>query len=120
MDNTQTPQRRKYYRLTYRCKDAQPTIEMFGHTYRIAEISEKGLRVMMGGTEIAVGRQMHGVLKLKSASPIMVSGRVKRITHNGVIFTLNKGLTFKEMVEEQRFLRSHFPSSLPKKRRPEE
>ncbi|MEI8633037.1 PilZ domain-containing protein [Vibrio sp. PP-XX7] len=115
MENQDSIQRRKYYRLRYLHQDVMPQIQIFGNNYRVSEVSESGIRVVMGGAGIAIGRQMTGVLEMHASGPIEVTGQVLRIMKKVVVFTLSQGPTFKQMVEEQRYMRKHHPTCFPKK-----
>lgn len=113
MENQDQTQRRKYYRLSYKKKELMPTIKISGAPYSVTEISEGGIRVIMGG--MGIGRRMSGVVNMHASGPVPVSGYVLRVMNQEVIFVLTTGPSFKHMVEEQKFMRVNHPDYFPKK-----
>ncbi|WP_143169195.1 PilZ domain-containing protein [Vibrio quintilis] len=96
-------------------KELMPDLYMFGKVFRVSEISEGGIRVLMGESAITAQRTISGYIELHTAGKIFVKGKVLRQEKKEMVFALTEGPTFKDMLEEQRFLRQNHPALFPKK-----
>lgn len=103
-------QKRKYYRLRYP-KRAMPSIRFEENLYQVTEVSEKGIRIMMKNlVSLYKGLSMTGTLNLHDEREVKVKGSILRFDKEEVIVILDKGPSFKHMVEEQRHIRNKYPS----------
>ncbi len=93
-----------------------PTLRVLNREFKVSEISEQGMRVIMRDpTLLNIGDSIKGEVILNSLdNNVSIDGKVIRIVGNEVIFQLREGLSFKDMIAEQRYLRKHFPNVLPK------
>ncbi len=110
MDDSQLEQRREFFRLCYP-KRAMPDIRLAGYRFHVSEVSEKGLRVLVeGGASFSRGVSITGTLNLHEGRQVWVKGSVLRVEGKEVVLKLSEGPTFKDMVEEQRYMRQNYPS----------
>ncbi len=109
-------EQRKYFRLSYKSKQVMPTLRVHNREFNVSEISEQGMRVITRDpTLFSIGDIVKGEVLLNSIdSNIQVDGKVLRLVGDEVILFLREGLSFKDMISEQRYLRKHFPNVLPK------
>ncbi len=93
-----------------------PTLRVQGKELKISEISEQGMRVITRDTTLfQIGDVIKGEVLLNSMDHnIAIEGKVLRIVGNEVICHLREGLSFKDMIAEQRYLRKYYPTVLPK------
>ncbi|MBD0787841.1 PilZ domain-containing protein [Vibrio sp. Y2-5] len=113
---TNHTEQRQYFRLSYKTKTVMPTLRIQSKEFKISEISEQGMRVIVRDSSLfKLGDTVKGEVLLNSLeNNITVEGKVLRIVGNEVIFHLREGLSFKDMIAEQRYLRKYFPNVLPK------
>lgn len=111
MASVQGAQRRQYFRLRYP-KHARPIIRLEDRKFSVCESSEKGLRIMMGqmAANLYCGLQMKATLSLHDDNEVAVEGSILRFDDNEVVVILDKGLSFKDMVAEQRYVKQKFPN----------
>ncbi len=103
-------QRREFFRLCYP-KRAMPDIRLAGYRFHVSEVSERGLRVLMeGGANFVRGMNLSGTLNLHQGRQLWIKGQVLRVEKQEMVLKLTEGLTFKDMVEEQRYMRQNYPS----------
>lgn len=102
-------QKRQFYRLKYP-KRAMPVLQLGNQRYRVTELSEQGIRVLMENySTMLKGEQMTGKVSLPTDDEISIEGAVLRFDGEEVIFKLSKGPSFKIMVQEQRNIKNKFP-----------
>jgi len=102
-------QQRKFYRLKYP-KRGRPSVRFSSELFHVSEVSEGGIRVIMNNfTSLYKGLCMKGTLSLHNDCEVVIEGAVLRFDEQEVIVQLNKGPSFKDMVEEQRHIRNVFP-----------
>ncbi len=78
--------------------------------YSVAEVSEKGLRVVVENSSVLYrGMSMKGVLLLHGGKLIEIEGAILRFDGNEVIIKLKQGPSFKHMLAEQMRLRRKYP-----------
>ncbi|WP_117234805.1 PilZ domain-containing protein [Vibrio maerlii] len=103
-------QKRQYYRLKYP-RQARPVVRFADELFHVSEVSEKGIRVVMNRlTALYKGLSMKGTINFHDETNIDVEGAVLRLEDEEFVVYLNQGLTFKQMVEEQRHVRQNYPS----------
>ncbi|BBL90805.1 MULTISPECIES: PilZ domain-containing protein [Vibrio] len=102
-------QQRAYYRLQYpSC--ARPSLLISGTRYLVSELSEQGLRLLKAHHSLdAVGVKVRGELSLHDNTELSLAGHVIRMEEKEVIVKLDAGPSFKNMLDEQRFMRSNYP-----------
>ncbi|NVJ57507.1 MAG: PilZ domain-containing protein [Vibrionaceae bacterium] len=102
-------QRRQFYRLKYP-RRAMPSVRFSQERFRVSELSEGGMRIVMNGfTKLQVGTEMKGLLSLHNGCEIAVEGTVLRFAGEEVVIQFDKGPSFKHMVDEQRNIRNNYP-----------
>ncbi len=104
-------QQRQFFRLRYP-KNARPVIRVQENTFSVSESSEGGLKVLMGHVaSLYCGLKMSATVSLHDNSDVNIEGSVLRFDDNNeVVIKLDKGLSFKDMVSEQRYVRQKFPN----------
>ncbi len=111
MEQVEGIQRRQYYRLKYP-KEARPLIRIEDQFFRVSESSERGLRVRMSERgHLRRGSPFSGTIRLHNNQEVDIEGVVIRFSGGEVIVKLDKdkGLSFKDMVSEQRYIRQRYP-----------
>lgn len=113
---TNHTEQRQYFRLSYKTKVAMPTFRVQSKELKVSEISEQGMRVIVRDTSLfSPNDTVEGEIILNAFDTnIPVKGKVLRAVGNEVIFLLSEGLSFKEMIAEQRYMRKHHPNVFPK------
>jgi hypothetical protein len=110
MEQQTFEQKREYYRLKYP-KRARPTMRIEDQLFHVCESSEKGLRLLIQNVaSLHRGFKMSGTINLHGDRNIAIEGSVLRVEEHEVVVKLEKGISFKEMVEEQRHIRQKFPN----------
>lgn len=104
--------RREYFRLPYPITTGA-VLSMEGTNYKVAELSERGLRVVTGVGSFPVDARVEGLLTLTAGLRCMVSGRVLRVDDNSFIVVLEKGPTCYDVIREQRHLAKTHPEWKP-------
>ncbi len=109
-------EQRKYFRLNYKAEKVMPLLWAQNKEFRVSEISEKGLRVIVDDAyRFKLGDLVQAEILINSVnSKIPLQGKVLRISGNEVIFLLSEGISFKHMISEQRYMRKHYPFIFPK------
>lgn len=103
-------QRRQYYRLKYP-KKARPVMLVEDQLFQVCETSEKGLRVIMSNiASLYRGLRLSGTVRLHSNQEVDIEGSILRFDNDEVVVQLDKGLSFRDMVSEQRHIRQRYPS----------
>ncbi len=102
-------QQRQYFRLRYPLA-AQPTLRVGGLTFAVTELSEGGMRLIVGPAgRIAPTWDVRGELRLATGSTVAVEGSVLRIDESHVIVKLDRGPSYKDMLAEQRYVAQRYP-----------
>lgn len=102
-------QKRQFYRLKYP-KRGRPSVRFSQEMFSVTEVSEGGIRLLINNfTNLYEGFCVKGVLSLHNDCEVPIEGAILRFDDNEVIVKLNKGPSFKDMVDEQRHIRNVFP-----------
>lgn len=104
--------RREYFRLPYPVSTGA-VLSLEGTNYKVNELSERGLRVVIGATELEVDAQIEGTLTLTAGLRCQVAGRVLRVDDGSVIVQLEKGPSCYDVIREQRHLSRTHPEWKP-------
>ena len=104
--------RREFFRLPYPITTGA-TLIVGDANYKVAEISERGLRIVSGVGEIPLESEVEGTLTLTMGVRCMVSGKVVRIEDNAFVLQLVRGPTTYDVIREQRHLTKSFPDWKP-------
>ncbi len=103
-------QKRQYYRLKYP-RQARPVVRFSDELFHVSEVSEKGIRVVMNRlTSLYKGLTMKGTINFRDDQRVEVKGSVLRLDDGEFVVYLDQGLSFKQMVEEQRHIKNKYPS----------
>ena len=101
--------RRRYFRLNYPAAE-RPTIRWRGRDYRVAQISEGGIKVHSPeADESAVGRNFAGIVRFKDGGTAPIVGVVLRADDAEMVVQLTKRIDFRRMLSEQRRVREKYP-----------
>ena len=102
-------ERRDYFRLDYPAAE-RPTIRYKGCDYRITEVSERGIKILMDRVcTVRVGQSIAGVIRFKDGGTVSVVGVVLRCGEKEMVVELTKGISLGRMTEEQRRIRQKYP-----------
>ena len=104
--------RREYFRLPYPISTGA-VLAMEGASYKVDELSERGLRIVTGVGRFAVNSRIEGTLTLTAGLRCLVKGTVLRVDENSFIVQLDKGPTCYDVIREQRHLARTYPEWKP-------
>jgi hypothetical protein len=104
--------RREFFRLPYPITSGA-TLLVDGASYKVGEISERGLRVVSGVGRFPVDAHIQGTLTLAMGLRCPVSGTVMRIEDDVFVLKLERGPTSYDVIREQRFVAKIFPDWKP-------
>ena len=104
--------RREYFRLPYPVTTGA-VLSLEGANYRVAELSERGLRILAEGSRFDVDSPVEGVLMLTAGVRCTIAGRVLRVDERSFIVQLDKGPTCYDVIREQRHLSKTHPEWKP-------
>jgi hypothetical protein len=103
-------QKRQFFRLPYP-RAAQLSLRSDdGSSYKILEVSEKGLVLeMCSGEPFKVGDAVCGEILFHDNQSEYIEGLVYRLDSRGAVVTLNNTISFRNIMREQSYIRSNFP-----------
>jgi hypothetical protein len=104
--------RREYFRLPYPVSTGA-VLAMEGASYKVDELSERGLRVVTGVGRFAVDSVIEGTLTLTGGQRCNIRGTVLRVDDHSFIVQLEKGPTCYDVIREQRHLAKTHPDWKP-------
>jgi hypothetical protein len=104
--------RREFFRLPYPVTTGA-TLSVDGASYKVGEVSERGLRIISEIEKFPVESQIQGTLTLTMGLRCTVSGKVLRIEDGAVVVKLDRGPTTYDVIREQRHLSRAFPDWKP-------
>ena len=101
--------RRCYYRLRY--PDAeQPIVRFNGRGFPVAEISEKGAKVLLpSGCSVCLDEPFAAVLYFRDGESSAIEGVVVRHDEEGMVVKLSKGVQSERMLAEQSRIQAQYP-----------
>lgn len=104
--------RREYFRLPYPVSSGA-MLSVEGASYKVDELSERGLRITTGVGRFPVNSRVEGELILTAGLRCKVAGTVLRVDENSFIVQLDKGPTCYDVIREQRHLAKTHPEWKP-------
>jgi hypothetical protein len=104
--------RRECFRLPYPVSTGA-VLAMEGASYKVDELSERGLRIVTGVGRFPVNARIEGTLTLTAGLRCLVKGTVLRVDDNSFIVQLEKGPTCYDVIREQRHLARTHPEWKP-------
>ena len=104
--------RREFFRLPYPITSGA-TLVVDGTNYKVAELSERGLRVVEGVGRFPVDAPVEGTLTLAMGVRCQVSGKVLRIEDDSFVVKLERGPSTRDVIREQLFVAKAFPDWKP-------
>ena len=97
-------ERRQYYRLLYP-PELAPEIVILGITFRVLDISEKGLRFRKDfNSRLDTGQSIRGVLIFLDLSKFEFQGYILRVVNREAVVVFLKNLPYQKIMAEQVFL----------------
>jgi hypothetical protein len=102
-------ERREFFRIRYPSVE-RPQMEVGENRFDVAELSEGGLRVLGEFEELESGHQTEATLRLLGGSSLQVMAAFSRIDDGEAVFDNLQGVSFGEMMNEQRYLIRKYPS----------
>ncbi len=99
--------RRAFFRIIYPLVE-RPSFEVGRYVYEVIDVCELGLRYEVRDRRIPLlGSQVAGTVVFRRGQEVEVSGEVLRANGGMIVLTLDRtGVTFHEILAEQRHLRS--------------
>ena len=104
--------RREFFRLPYPVTTGA-TLDVEGANYKVAEVSERGLRIVSDLSKFPLESEIRGTLILTMGLRCKVSGRVLRVEDGAVVVKLDRGPSTYDVIREQRHLTKTFPDWKP-------
>jgi hypothetical protein len=104
--------RREYFRLPYPITSGA-VLSVNGTSYKVDELSERGLRVVTGVGRLPVAAAIEGTLHLAMGTRCSVTGVVLRIEDNAFIVQVDRGIRGYDIMREQVFVARTFPDWKP-------
>ena len=104
--------RRECFRLPYPVTTGA-VLAMEGVSYKVDELSERGLRIVTGVGRFPVDARIEGMLTLTAGLRCLVKGTVLRVDENSFVVQLEKGPTCYDVIREQRHLARTHPDWKP-------
>ncbi len=92
-------------------------MEVGDDRFDVAEVSEGGLRVLGEFEELESGHQVEASLRLLCGNSLNVTASFLRIEDGEAVFDNLQGVSFAEMMNEQRYLIRKYPSVKENNRR---
>ena len=102
-------ERREFFRIRYPSVE-RPQMEVDDDRFDVAELSEGGLRVLGDFDELESGHQIEATLRLLCGSSLPVTASFSRIEDGEAVFDNLQGVSFAEIMNEQRYLIRKYPS----------
>jgi hypothetical protein len=102
-------ERREFFRIRYPSVE-RPEIDVGDDRFDVAELSEGGLRVFGEFEDLEAGHQVEGLLRLLCDSTLKITATFSRIQDGEAVFDNLHGVSFGEMMNEQRYLIRKYPS----------
>jgi hypothetical protein len=97
-------ERRQYYRLIYP-SELSPEVVILGMTFKVMDISEKGLRFRKEfSTRIDTGQGVQGVIIFQDLSKFEFKGYILRVVNREAVIIFLKNLPYQKIMAEQVFL----------------
>lgn len=104
---------REYFRLRFP-PGAFLTLSTNSGDFDVCELSEGGLRLVSVDEDVFhIGQLVAGTMKFHDGSTAEVIGHAERTDHNELIVTRSEGVTFEQMMSEQRYIAQNFPLAAP-------
>ncbi|MEO1526844.1 MAG: PilZ domain-containing protein [Planctomycetota bacterium] len=113
MDTVRT-YKRAYYRLRYP-SSMRPSIRIQSVDYEVAELSERGMRVVMPrDVRLEKGTPIEGIIRFYDRQTSEIKGSVLRRDKDEVVFSIDSGISYKRMLDEQMAIVHKYPSYFSK------
>ncbi len=112
MSEAAQAQRRAFYRLRYYAETDAPVITIDGQEYPVLEISEGGLLFTSDNADsLVTGQSVMGTIRFPDleGDEELLDAVVLRFDRPEVILRLNRSISFKRMIDEQRRMRATYP-----------
>ena len=104
--------RREYFRLPYPITSGA-VLSVNGTSYKVRELSERGLRVVAGAGRFPVDTPVEGTLILTMGVRCPISGSVLRVEDDSVVLKLERGPSTRDVIREQLYVAKAFPDWKP-------
>jgi hypothetical protein len=95
---------RAHFRIQYPMA-ARPRFRLGGEVYEVVDLSEGGLRFRTPQPLLLdYDQPLQGVIRFHRGEESAVTGRVLRLDGRDVVLRIDSGVTFRTVMEEQRWL----------------
>ena len=102
-------ERRQFFRVRYPGAE-RPEIEIASEQHAVNELSEGGLRVSGALESLQTGEIIEACLQLLSGTTLPITASCSRTEDEESVFEDLQGVSFAEMLNEQRYLIRKYPS----------
>lgn len=102
-------ERRRFFRVRYPSTE-RPVLEIGGIPFDVSELSEGGLRAGGSAAHLTEASDVHGTLRLLSGKSFEITAAFARIDGSELVFEDLEGVSFAEMMHEQRYLIRKYPT----------
>ena len=97
-------ERRVYYRLGHPYADI-PKLMVWGDEYQAIDVSEEGVKFRCDEySGVKMGQTISATITFQDGESFDLEGKIARIQDNEIAITLSKGIPYKKIVQEQRYL----------------
>ena len=102
-------QRREHFRVFYPVSE-RPKIRILGEDYDVAEAAERGIKFCARkGAENKFEEIVYATITFHDGEFYDFEGKVKRLEKDEIVLQLSKGIPYKRIVKEQRYLIKKYP-----------
>lgn len=114
MQNLEGEKRRQFFRLVYPRTARLELKTPAGLVMDVVDLSEQGLRLdYENSLVLSIHQRIEGHIVFHDGGKEYISGRVVRMDTRGAAVALDEGITMHDMVQEQLFIRRHYPMHKP-------
>lgn len=102
-------ERRVYYRIGHPYADI-PKLMVWGDEYQVIDVSEEGVNFRCDEySGVKPGQTISATITFHDNESFDLEGKIMRIQDNEIAIKLSKGIPYKKIVKEQRYLIRKYP-----------
>jgi len=102
-------ERRVYYRIGHPYAD-MPKLMVWGDEYQVIDVSEEGVNFRCDEySGVKPGQTISATITFHDGESFDLEGKIFRIKDNEIVIKLSKGIPYKRIVQEQRYLIRKYP-----------
>lgn len=101
-------QRREHFRVAYPLAE-RPKLKMWEREHNVIDISEQGVKFRYDSSiTVRSTKIIRATIRFHDGELVSIEGKVVRSGTNEAILVLSKGIPYKRIVEEQRYIKSKY------------